>query len=669
MALLNYAKKRLAPVITKYGIDVETDAIFQTIIPMFDKQTDYQIWALKLLKEGVTVLDSIVNIKNWIDVNPTEIQKLIKKNIISYKTKEDIDILTKEIVGLDLLKEIKTAVNKFNTTQRNMMGENLQLNSVEMNGLSAYNSATIQEWGAIMKAFNKMPNHRQNKLIRTSSAINSDFKFLKKHLLDSFADDYVWDREDMLRYMQLNANDCQVVFDENNVVMLQVPSFKSSKALCGSGRTSWCLTRQESYFNDYVSNKKAKQFFVFDFNKAENDELSHIGFTVHKTNGITNAHSTTNQSLMGDITYKNTRVNIHKALQCLHIGHQIYLQLDALTNFDWTIQSVSNYISKRVDAQIVYTANDVLVVRIDHIEALKSLLGYTRINLNNCKINNNTKIYVVMNLNVPYNDGNALALCTYQKDLYGVESFKDCYDAYGSKNDEGFLTKLGVNNKEFLSTMDIKPELLLHKLIDNCDEQGVVDLLQENEDLDVNTLHQFSQPIFKTIEQAMVKAFNAIIQHKNIKWDICDGVGETIFSELIYAYLYALDRKQLRLYEEMINAILELDIDFNTQDIIGDTMLMLAAESNRGGWIVEKLLKKPSVNVNIVNDNNCTALTNAIKEGHTDIINLLLSRVDTVVRQEDYDVASSVGIDLVGLENSVRAKKSLRQVFESAFAK
>ena len=64
MAVLNYAKKRLSPVITKYGIDVETDAIFQTIIPMFHNQPDYQIWALKLIKEGITVLETIKNIKN-----------------------------------------------------------------------------------------------------------------------------------------------------------------------------------------------------------------------------------------------------------------------------------------------------------------------------------------------------------------------------------------------------------------------------------------------------------------------------------------------------------------------------------------------------------------------------------------------------------------------------
>ena len=668
MAVLNYAKKRLSPVITKYGIDVETDAIFQTIIPMFHNQPDYQIWALKLIKEGITVLETIKNIKNWAESNPTEIKNLIKKNIISYKTKEEIEMLTKETLGLELLKEIRNGVNKFNTTQRNMLNENLQLDSCEMNGLFAYNSAQIVEWASIMKAFNKMPIHRQNKLIRTSSAINDDFKFLKQHLLDSFAEGYVWDREDLLRYMQLKAHDCTVVFDENNILMLQVPSFQSSKALCGSGRTSWCLTRAESYFKDYVINKNAKQFFVFDFNKTENDELSHIGFTVHKNNGITNAHSTTNQSLMGDINYKGQQVNIHKILNTLHIGHQVYLRLDNLTNFDWTMQSITDYVNKRADLQIVYTANDVIVVRIDHTDALRSILSHSRINFNNFRIDSNSSAYVIMNLNVPYNDDSALGLCIYQKDAYGVESFKNCYDVYGGKNDANFLTNFGVQGKDFLSAIKIKPELMLHKLIDQRDENGIVSFLAENDNMDINITHQFSQPIFKIIEEAMAKAFNAIIQHKRMNWEITDEVGDSIFSNLIEAYLYETDQKRMKVYEGMINSILSLNINFNVLDVVGDTMLILAAESNRGEWIVRKLLKNPAVNVNIVNDSNRTALTNAIKERHISIIQLLLKRPDTVIRQEDYELASSCSIDLEEIEKNTRQKKTFSQIFETAMS-
>ena len=332
------------------------------------------------------------------------------------------------------------------------------------------------------------------------------------------------------------------------------------------------------------------------------------------------------------------------------------------------MQSIADYVSKRADLQIVYTANDVIVVRIDHMDALRSILSHSRINFNNFRIDSNSSAYVIMNLNVPYNDDNALGLCIYQKDVYGVESFKNCYDVYGSKNDANFLTNFGVQDKDFLSAIKIKPELMLHKLIDQRDEIGIVSFLAENDNMDINATHQFSQPIFKIIEEAMEKAFDAIIHHKSMNWDITDGVGDSIFSNLIEAYLYATDRKKMKAYEGMINSILSLNINFNILDVVGDTMLTLAAESDRGEWIVKKLLENPAVNVNIVNDNNCTALTNAIKEHHMSIIQLLLKRTDTVIRQEDYDLASSCSIDLRKIEKNTRQKKTLSQIFETAMS-
>jgi hypothetical protein len=38
--------------------------------------------------------------------------------------------------------------------------------------------------------------------------------------------------------------------------------------MCGNGRTGWCLTREERYFNQYVKEQRdATQYFVFDFSK------------------------------------------------------------------------------------------------------------------------------------------------------------------------------------------------------------------------------------------------------------------------------------------------------------------------------------------------------------------------------------------------------------------
>lgn len=646
MSTFNYSKKRLAPLVQKYGIDTDRDLIFKVLMQMFDSQTDYQIWALKVVKEGYASVEEVQRIHDWANDNATEIKKLSKQNIISYnKGKNDINTLFLEIEGLGKLQVIKNAVAKFNTVQRNMMQERLKLN--EIDALTAANSAEIQEWFDIMKSFNKMVPHRQNKLIRTSSAINDDFNFLKKHLVDSFAESYNWDREDLLRYMQLKAKDCTVVFDKDNVVMLQVPSFDSSKALCGSGRTSWCLTRATSYFNDYVSQKNNVQYFIFDFNKCESDELSHIGFTVNDCDGITHAHSTTNKSLMGGIQYKNEYIDIFGALNNLHISHQIYLKLHELQHFQWNSTSIKNFFNKNLDYMLVYDEGGKLVYRIEDASNIRSVLQHTRINLSSFRFSRNSKGYIIFNLNESFDSNLALGLCIYEEDDYGVETFKRAWDVYGGNITSDNVDKnFGINQKSYLTNADIVPELHLHRSIDRNQESEVVKILNDNAEMDVNCEHHCSLPIFKIVECAMLDGFKAIIKNKNLNLGAYDATGDTIFSHLMYAYLYDTDKATSEIYKSMIAELLALDVDFNIADTIGDTLLILATESKKSNWIVAELLKRSNVNVNIVNDNNYTALTKAIHNNNIQAVKMLLSRKDTVVRQEDIDVANRVGVDL-----------------------
>lgn len=66
------------------------------------------------------------------------------------------------------------------------------------------------------------------------------------------------------------------VYDEDQVLVFPVKEYKDSKEL---GSPSWCIVRQESYFNTYTDYDK-KQYFMYDFNKNEKDNNSLIGFTL-----------------------------------------------------------------------------------------------------------------------------------------------------------------------------------------------------------------------------------------------------------------------------------------------------------------------------------------------------------------------------------------------------
>jgi hypothetical protein len=228
-----------------------------------------------------------------------------------------------------------------------------------------------------------------------------------------------------------------------------------------------------------------------------------------------------------------------------------------------------------------------------------------------------------------------------------VETFKRACDVYGGNITSDNVDKnFGINQKSYLTNADIVPELHLHRSIDRNQESEVVKILNDNAEMDVNCEHHCSLPIFKIVEYAMLDGFKAIIKNKNLNLGAYDATGDTIFSHLMYAYLYDTDKATSEIYKSMIAELLALDVDFNIADTIGDTLLILATESKKSNWIVAELLKRSNVNVNIVNDNNYTALTKAIHNNNIQAVKMLLSRKDTVVRQEDIDVANRVGVDL-----------------------
>lgn len=91
---------------------------------------------------------------------------------------------------------------------------------------------------------------------------------------------------DNLRH-KLDALNITPVYNLNNdVVVFQVKSFEDSKIL---GSPSWCIARDNYYFDDYTSNGE-KQYFLYDFSKDEKDNESMIGFTVNKDGSLRTQH-------------------------------------------------------------------------------------------------------------------------------------------------------------------------------------------------------------------------------------------------------------------------------------------------------------------------------------------------------------------------------------------
>ena len=649
MSEVIYSKKQINPLVEKYKINVEKNMVFQSLITMFREQPNYQIWAIKSVFENITSLDEIQRIKVWAENNQTEIKNLTKGNIILYKKPEDFRMLNDEMRGLDMLKFVKDSINKFNTNQRAMLkGEVLKNIN---NGLEALASRKFTEWYDIFRQMATLVQHRQEKLISTSSAINDSIQFLKEHIKSALAESYEWNKEDMLGFMARNASDCSVVHNEGNIVVITVPSFKSSKLMCGNGRTGWCLTREDRYFNQYVKDvKDATQYFFFDFGKPENHDLAHIGFTVQATRGITNAHSTKNNNLMGDgVSYNGKRVNIHKALEDAKVPSSVYIHLKDLKQYKWDVEAFLKFVeNNKHDLAISVAENNRFIVRALTNEGLAKVIDHSLMDYRQFSIHKDVKSYILLDFNLPKDDENSLMLIHYTKDKYNFDTLTSMKNAYNiDKKNSKHLESIGITTDMFLNREAIEPTILLHKLIDeNAEKEAIELILKEGEDFDVNFDFCSMTPIFKVINAKMFDLFTTIINHKKFDAETSDGFGEALLQSLIYNYSTE-NTEENKSIKKMIEAVLNSNtFNFNAVNLNLDTPVNVAAEEPCRLWILERLLSNPNVNVNVVNDFNCTALGTAIRFNNIEAIKLIGQRPDVVVREEDKEMAKEFGIDL-----------------------
>lgn len=646
MSELNFSKKQLKPIIEKFHINIETNEVFASLIKMFDNQPNYQLWAVKSVFSNACSLETITQIREWINNYQNEIQSLIKGNIILYKTPKDFSILMKEMRGLSKLSRVRNAINTFNTRQREMLKSAIIANIND--GMQADGSTLLNEWFSIFSKMEKLVSHRKEKLISTSSAIDN-LDFLKQHIVSALEATYDWNKEDMKSYLERNATDSHIVYEKDDVVVVNVKSFPSSKKLCGNGRTGWCLTREERYFDQYVgSRRNTNQYFLFDFSKREDDELAHIGFTVNSEEGITNAHSTRNYSLLGSgINYHGRNMNINQALHACHIPQKFFMPLKPFNLFKWSLENGLKYVEANSDKySISYCKNNILIIRCMDDGALSKFIRSTF--MNGIRMSANSKCYLILDFNVEYTDDNSIVAALYDGDAYGTVSFSTSRNGYNNViNYNEFLESMKITENDFVNQEKIDPKILLHKLINERKEDEAIQLIEnEAETIDVNYEFQNILPIFSAIDNGMSRLFSVLLHHKSFDASMRDSFGESLLQSLLFNYDEN-DQESARATREMINIILHYDnFDFNILDINFDTALIIACDNSKLNWVVEALVNKPQVDLNVVNDFNCTALTTAIRRNNIKAIQLLSRRDDLIVRQEDIEMAQNNHIEL-----------------------
>lgn len=67
-----------------------------------------------------------------------------------------------------------------------------------------------------------------------------------------------------------------IISQSDDILIVEITDYEQSKML---GSSSWCIVRDESYFNSYTDGGN-RQYFLFDFSKDSADNESMIGFTI-----------------------------------------------------------------------------------------------------------------------------------------------------------------------------------------------------------------------------------------------------------------------------------------------------------------------------------------------------------------------------------------------------
>ncbi len=649
---MTYNKKQMQPLIDKYAINPETNKLFISVCEMFDGQPNYQIWAVKMIFSKTISSEELEAIHDWAVKNQTMVKLLDKQNIVSYSSKAAIAQLFKEMKGLDNIALIKDTINHFNTEQRKMLNESIL--TKEFKALDGYSNATLKKWATIFEKFNRLPSDRKKKFFSNCSRLKNTNDLLSA-ITTALEETYQWNKEDFLAFLANNAPDCEVIHDNGSFVIVHVGSFKSSKLLCGNGRTSWCITQQDSYWKQYVGDHSNRdQYFFFDFSRKESDAFAHIGFTMENGRGFYCAQTCNNNSMTSGYTQGNgERLSINQALENAGCKMNIFLRLNPLTNYKWDMESILQFIKARPsDFAIAFEKDGRLIINVLTTAGTKSLFGHTLISNGNFIVDNNNKVYVLVDTNLKVNDDKSMIAMQYQKDQYGTLSLRRMSDPYNTDiTKNGYLSKVGITTDTFINREAIDPRVLLHKLIDENDEMGALKLL-EKEGKDFNVNYEFNQrvPIISAVNNKMYNLFEKIVSHPKFDSSIEDGFGETLLESLIYLYgsdEISASKEEEKSLKRMIEAILKSETyDFNAKDLNSDTAINIACEYPKMLWIVKALASKKNVDINIVNDFECAALGDCIRNKNLEALKIIGQRPDVKVREADKKLAKSYNINL-----------------------
>lgn len=642
-----YSEKKILKLLEKYGQVSESNVVLLTLRTICGDSMDYLEWAMHVYYECDVNLTVIELIMNWSKRHKDRIKYLSLGNIIRYRDANAVNTLANEISFLDTFVIVKKFISGFNTAQRGIMTASYL--SKDSDG--KYDSDRINSLGSMVCTFNGLDESRKSNFYCICSSFDNP-EDIVRNLAYCTGKTYKWKREEMLEFMRACAPDCSIVYDKGNVVIIRVPSYESSVVMCGGGRTQWCITKADHYFDSYVASYhgKRQQFFLFDFNKFPTHKLANVGFTMTSGGEITNAHANNNDDIRNEyVTGENgEHIDIFDVLKSHGISNYGDFFVATFNDpFGWNIHDVLDFFKNLEGANIIECFNEEgkVLVRVERESFSKAAQGTF---ISNKFIGNNSFAYFLVDLNKPQNDGDSLIAIFVYLDKYDYFASMEACNRFDEP------PTVVLDEEVFRGLQEVSPLRQVFHYIDNDMERKAMKIVEMNQEIDVMEMIDYDTAICFALEKGMYR-----LAYEMMKLDSFDSgtfgqlYGETFAEYLVYAYSYiegskgrGIPTKRLFLRKMMTKLLGLACFNVNEKDITSDTVLMAAAELPELNWFTKYLLMIDGIDVNASNSIGERALVIAARANNLEIVELLCQRPDITVSPTMKRKCTDMGVDL-----------------------
>ena len=392
------------------------DAIPLYLYLFFHETPNLYAWAVKnVYKIGVSI-GSVETIFDWSTNYSQLVKKLKKGTITAYNKQRDIISMYNEMIVLRRAKRANDVINTFNTTQKKL------LKSIELDEKTTF----------ILNRFSTLSDTKKRNFIRKMSTIDDASEILKQM---SFAINlhFDWNRESLIEFIKNSESlNCDIIYDNNNIVIVRCKDYETIKHL--GKTTNWCISKNKSYWNNYMSNGTSKQYVMFNFNQKEDTEESIIGFTSNHDVTISHAHSFTNENLMkgqggmniGDmVSFIQLNGDIMDILEKNNISVESLFGTEKEKPYQWNKESVIQYMNNVIgddNYDILLDENDKFVVVSKGINIGK-LLTNESLYINNLSRFCQNKHILFFDFSKNEKDANRLMFAIVMNSRFSLEEF------------------------------------------------------------------------------------------------------------------------------------------------------------------------------------------------------------------------------------------------------